>query len=188
MFWLNVLTLICLGKDFLFGGEKMSAFVEEKKKIVEEIKDRFDRAVSAVFIDYRGLTVAEVTELRNKYREAGIEYKVLKNTLIGRAIDGKGLDGVNEFLEGPTAVAFSYDDEIAPAKITYDFIKQVNKMEIKCGVFNNEFTPKDEVIVLASLPSRDELLAKAVGSIKSPIMNLVYTLNAIKEQKEKEEA
>ncbi len=166
----------------------MSANLNEKKQVVEEIKDRFDRAVSAVLIDYRGLTVAEVTELRNKYREAGIDYKVLKNTLINRAIEGKGIDEIKEFLEGPTAVAFSYEDEVAPAKITYDFIKSVNKMEIKCGIFNNEFTAKDDVIVLASLPSREELLAKAVGSIKSPIMNLVYTLNAIKEQKEKEEA
>ena len=164
----------------------MSAFVEQKKKIVEEIQDKFDRAASAVFIDYRGLTVAEVTELRNQYREAGVEYRVLKNTLISRALAGKNLDGVNEFLEGPTAVAFGYDDEIAPAKITYDFIKKVNKMEIKCGVFNNEFTAKDDVIVLASLPSREELLAKVVGSINSPIMNFVYTINAIKEQKEKE--
>lgn len=166
----------------------MSANLNDKKQVVEEIKDRFDRAVSAVLIDYRGLTVAEVTELRNKYREAGIDYKVLKNTLINRAIEGKGIDEIKEFLEGPTAVAFSYEDEVAPAKITYDFIKSVNKMEIKCGIFNNEFTAKDDVIVLASLPSREELLAKAVGSIKSPIMNLVYTLNAIKEQKEKEEA
>lgn len=166
----------------------MSANLNDKKQVVEEIKDRFDRAVSAVLIDYRGLTVAEVTELRNKYREAGIDYKVLKNTLINRAIEGKGIDEIKEFLEGPTAVAFSYEDEVAPAKITYDFIKSVNKMEIKCGIFNNEFTGKDDVIVLASLPSREELLAKAVGSIKSPIMNLVYTLNAIKEQKEKEEA
>lgn len=166
----------------------MAATLNDKKQVVEEIKDKFDRAVSAVFIDYRGLTVAEVTELRNKYREAGVEYKVLKNTLINRAIDGKGVDELKEHLEGPTAVAFSYDDEIAPAKITYDFIKQVNKMEIKCGIFNSSFTAKDDVVVLASLPSRDELLAKAVGSIKSPIMNLVYTINAIKEQKEKEEA
>lgn len=166
----------------------MAATLNDKKQVVEEIKEKFDRAVSAVFIDYRGLTVAEVTELRNKYREAGVEYKVLKNTLINRAIDGKGVDELKEHLEGPTAVAFSYDDEIAPAKITYDFIKQVNKMEIKCGIFNSVFTAKDDVVVLASLPSRDELLAKAVGSIKSPIMNLVYTINAIKEQKEKEEA
>lgn len=166
----------------------MSAFVEEKKKIVEEIKDKFDRAVSAVFIDYRGLTVAEVTELRNQYRAAGVEYKVLKNTLIGRAIEGKGYDGVEEFLEGPTAVAFSYEDEVAPAKITYDFIKKAKKMEIKCGIFNDAFTAKDDVIVLASLPSREELLAKVVGSAQAPIMNFVYALNAIKEQKEKEEA
>lgn len=164
----------------------MSAYVEEKKKVVSEIQDRFDRAVSAVFVDYRGLTVAEVTELRNKYREAGVEYKVLKNTLINRALEGKNLDEVKEFLEGPTAVAFSYDDEVAPAKITYDFMNKVKKMEIKCGVFNNAFAAKDEVIVLASLPSKDELLAKVVGSINSPIMNFVYTINAIKEQKEKE--
>lgn len=164
----------------------MAASLNNKKQVVEQIKEKFDRAVSAVFIDYRGLTVSEVTELRNKYREAGIEYKVLKNTLINRAIEGKGIDELKEHLEGPTAVAFSYDDEVAPAKITYDFIKSVNKMEIKCGVINNAFTGKDDVIVLASLPSRDELLAKVVGSMNSPILNLVYTINAIKEQKEKE--
>lgn len=166
----------------------MAASLSDKKQTVKDIKDKFDRAVSAVFIDYRGLTVAEVTELRNKYRAAGVDYKVLKNTLISRAIEDKGIEEIAPFLEGPTAVAFSYDDEIAPAKITYDFIKEVEKMEIKCGIFNGKFTAKDEVIVLASLPSKDELLAKVVGSMNSPIMNLVYTLNAIKEKKEKEEA
>ena len=166
----------------------MAVSLNEKKQAVEEIKDKFNRAVSAVFIDYRGLTVAEVTELRNKYRQAGVDYKVLKNTLIGRAIEDKGIEEIAPFLNGPTAVAFSYDDEIAPAKITNDFIKETEKMEIKCGIFNNKFTPKEEVIVLASLPSKDELLAKTVGFLNSPILNLVYTLNAIKDQKEKEEA
>lgn len=162
----------------------MSANVQAKELIVNEIIDRLDRAKSVVLIDYRGLTVAEVTELRNLYREAGVEYKVLKNTLIARAIEGKNLEDMNASLEGPTAVAFSYDDEVTAAKITHDFSKKVNKMEIKCGVMNGVYASKEEMETIASLPSREVLLAKMVGSIKAPLSNLVYAINAIKDQAE----
>ncbi len=168
------------------GGEKMAKNVDSKVQIVDEIKGKITDAKGIVLVDYIGLTVAQATELRNKYREAGIDFKVYKNTLINRAIEGMNVDEIIPELNGPTALAISKDDEVAPAKITYDFIKANDKMEIKCGIFNGLVSSKEDTITLASLPSREELLAKAVGSIKAPIMNFVYCINAIKEAKEKE--
>lgn len=166
----------------------MAANVAAKEQVVEEIKDKFSRAKSIVLIDYRGLTVAEVTELRNRYRKEGVDFKVYKNTLINRAIEGMNYDGITPCLNGPTAVAFGYEDAVAAAKVTYDFIKEVNKMEIKIGIIDGAVTEKEAVQKIAALPSREVLLAKALGSLKAPISNFVYAINAIKEAKEKEQA
>jgi large subunit ribosomal protein L10 len=169
------------------------AVKKEKIKAVEEIKDRFGRSKAAVLADYRGLNVAQITELRRKLREEDVEFKVLKNTLIRIAI--KDFDyNLDEYLEGPTAVAFSYEDPIAPAKVLANFARTHKQLEIKAGVIEGKAVAKDVVAELAKMPPREELLANAVGSIQSPlygivnvlqgpIRNLVYTLQALQEKK-----
>ncbi len=169
------------------------AVKEEKIKAVKEIKDRFISAKAAILVDYRGLNVAEITELRRNLREQGVEFKVLKNTLIRIAI--KDFDyNLDEFLEGPTAVAFSNEDPIAPAKVLADFARTHKQLEIKAGVVEGKVVANDVIAELAKMPPKEEMLAQAVGSIQSPlygivnvlqgpIRNLVYTLQALQEKK-----
>ena len=173
----------------------MSQNVELKKTVVAEISDRFARAQGVVLVDYRGLTVEEVTQLRRLFRKENVEYKVLKNTLIGRAAKEQGIEGLDPVLEGPTAVAFGYDDPVAPARIVCDFIKKTNKVEIKCGIVSGKVVDAAAVNDLAKLPSKEVLVAKMLGSLNSPAAGLVgvlsgparalaVALNAIREQKE----
>ena len=184
----------CFG-GFSYGQvEVKEAILQQKQGIVEDIKTNFETSKSAVLIDYRGLTVEEVTNLRNKFREAGVEYRVLKNTMIRRAVDALGMEGLEPVLEGPTAVAFGMEDAVAPAKIISDFIKETEKTEIKAGVLEGKVVDVAAVKALASLPSREVLLAKVLGSMNAPITgfvtalsgnirNLLYVLNAIGEKK-----
>ena len=168
------------GKEVLIT---MSNNFEQKKVIVAQIKEKFESAHSAVFVDYRGLTVAEVTELRNECRKAGVEYVVLKNTMINLAIDGLGMDGVKAHLEGPTAVAFGYEDMIAPAKIISEFSKKAKKLTIKCGVCDGAYLDEAGVQALANLPSKETLIAKIMGSMMSSVSKFVYCVEAIRKQK-----
>ena len=165
----------------------MSKNLEAKKTVVAEISDKFDRAKTVVLVDYRGLTVAEDTELRNQLRKAGVEYAVLKNTMIARAIEGKGLDEMKAHLEGPTAVAFSYDDMTAPAKILSDFAKKTKKTEIKCGVCDGDYLNAEGVEALANLPSKEVLIARIMGSMMSSVSKFVYCVEAIRKQRAGEE-
>lgn len=169
--------------------------LKAKEAAVSEIQEKMQQAQSVVFVDYRGLTVEEVTNLRCKMRDAGVEYKVIKNTMIQRAADKEGIEGLNSILEGPTAVAFGIKDPVSPAKILVDFAKDTKKTEIKGGVLDGKTIDVDGVKYLASLPSKEELLAKMMGSLNAPVTglvmalsgvmrNLVCALNAIKEQKE----
>lgn len=169
--------------------------LQAKEAVVADIQAKFEKAQSVVFIDYRGLTVSEVTELRNKMRSAGVEYRVLKNSMIKRAVDNLGIQGVDEVLAGPTAVAFGYEDPVAPAKILVDFVKAAKKTEIKGGVLAGKGIDVAGVKYLAELPSKEQLLAKMMGSLNAPITgfvmvlsgvlrNFVCALNAIKEKKE----
>ena len=173
--------------------------LESKKQVVEEIRDRFQRTQGAVITDYRGLNVTEVTELRAKLREAGIEFKVLKNTLIQIAAKDVGLEGLDPVLEGPTAIAFGFEDPVSPAKIISDFSKQHKALEIKAGILENRVLDASGVKALADLPPKEELLAKLVGSMQSPmygfagtlqglLRNFVYALDAVREQKAGAEA
>ena len=168
---------------------------QKKAKAVEEIKDKLQSSQAAVLTDYRGLNVAEITELRFKLREAGVEYKVLKNTLTWRAAQEVGLEKLKEYLEGPTAIAFSVEDPVAPAKILNGFAKTHDALEIKAGVLEGKVIQFEKVKELADLPSREELLAQTVGGMQAPlyglvnvlqgsIRNLVYVLEAVREQKE----
>ena len=150
-----------------------------KKAIVSEIEDKFNRAQSAVFLDYRGLTVEEVTELRSKMRAAGVEYKVLKNTMIRRAVESLNYENIDHILDGPTAVAFGYDDPVAPAKILVDSIAKLKKTEIKGAYLNGKVLSVDAVKSLAETPSKEELLAKMLGSLNAPITGLVMVLSGV---------
>ena len=165
----------------------MSKNIELKKGIVADIKSKFEKAQTAVLVDYRGLNVAEVTDLRNQLRKAGVEYAVLKNTMINLAVKDMNLDDMKAHLEGPTAVAFGYEDAIAPAKILSEFVKKNKKMTIKCGVCDGAYLDEAGVQALANTPSREVLIAKIMGSMMSSVSKFVYALEAIRKQKAGEE-
>ena len=165
----------------------MSKNLEIKKGVVAEIKEKFEKAQTAVLVDYRGLNVAEDTELRNQLRKAGVEYAVLKNTMINLAIQDMNLDDMKAHLEGPTAVAFGYEDAIAPAKILSDFVKKSKKMTIKCGVCDGAYLDEAGVQALANTPSREVLIAKIMGSMMSSVSKFVYALEAIRKKQAGEE-
>ena len=153
--------------------------LESKKAIVAQLTERFQNAQAGVLTDYRGLTVEQDTALRVKLREAGVEYTVLKNNLTRFAANAAGLEGLDSVLKGPTAVATSTDDVVAPAKILVEFAKANEALEIKGGFVNGQVISLEEVKTYASIPSKEELIAKMMGSMQSPISALVRTLQAI---------
>ena len=159
------------------------AKVELKQPIVDEIAALFDGAASAVIVDYRGLTVEQDTILRKQLREAGISYKVYKNTLIKRAAEGTAFAALDADLEGPTALAVSKTDATAPARVLAKFAKTANQLELKAGVVEGTYYDQKGIQVIATIPSREELLGKLLGSIQSPISNLARVLNQIAERK-----
>ncbi len=157
----------------------MGKNLELKKQVVADIKDKLERAQGVVLVDYRGLTVAEVTELRNQFRAANVEYRVLKNNLISLAAKEIGIEGLDAYLEGPTAVAFGYEDPVAAAKVMNAFIKKAQKTEIKAGLLGKEVLDAKGVKALSDLPSREVLIAKMLGSLQSPIAGLLGVLNGV---------
>lgn len=158
------------------------AKVELKQPVVDEIKELFDGAETAVVVDYRGLTVAQDTELRKKLREAGVVYKVYKNTMIRFAGKGTAFEALEPNLEGPTALAVSKDDATAPARILAEFAKTAPKLELKASVVEGTYYDQAGTQVIATIPSREVLLGKLLGSIQSPITNLARVLNQIAEK------
>lgn len=166
----------------------MSAKFELKKQVVEEIKEKLEKSKSVVLSDYRGLNVAETTELRSKFREAGVEYKVYKNNLVKLAIQGTEFEELSGDLKGPNAIAFGYDDPVVPAKVIKDFAKDHDKLELKTGVIEGEYFGAEKMLKIAEIPSKDELIVKFLGSVKSPVNNFVYLLNNVAEKMENEEA
>lgn len=156
---------------------------KEKQIIIDEIKEKLDRAQSAVVVDYIGITVAQADSMRKKLREANVDYTVYKNTLVKRAIAGTKYEELAGVLEGPSALAISYDDAVAPAKVINDSIKEFKKMEFKAGVVEGTFFDAKGIEAIASLPSRDELIAKFMGSIQSPVSKAVRTFQAIADAK-----
>ena len=158
------------------------AKVELKQPIVDEISGAIKDAASVVVVDYRGLTVAEDTQLRKQLREAGVSYKVYKNTLVSRAVEGTEFEGLREVLEGPSAFAISTEDATAPARILAKFAKTAPNLEMKAGVVEGTFYDAEGIKAIASVPSREELLSKLLGSLQSPITNLARVLNQIAEQ------
>ena len=164
----------------------MTKAIEIKKGVVAEIAEKLQKSASCVVVDYKGLKVEELTELRNKFREAGIDYKVYKNTLVRRAAAEVGnmaqFDDVN--LVGTNAIAFGYEDPVAPAKIVNDFAKTHPKLELKMGFVEGEFYDAENIKKLAEIPSREELIAKLLGSLKAPVSNFVYLVDAIAKKQE----
>lgn len=159
---------------------------EIKEAKVSEIRVKMEKAQGIIFSKYQGLTVEEDTELRKALREAGVEYKVYKNTLTTLAAKELGFDGIVDALEGPLSVAFGYEDPTVPAKVLNDFAKNHKKLELVAGIVQGEIFDEAKVKQLATIPSREVLIAKLLGSFKAPLSNLAYLLNAIKEQKETE--
>ncbi len=160
------------------------AKIELKQPVVKEISDLLEGVQSAVLVDYRGLTVEQDTKLRKELREAGVSYKVYKNTLINLAVQGTEFESLSQVLEGPTALAVSKDDATAPARILHNFAKTAPALELKAGIVEGTYYDADAIKAVAAIPGRDELLGRLLGSIKSPISNLARVLNQIAEKQE----
>lgn len=158
--------------------------LEQKQQIVAEVAEKLQHSASTVLADYRGLNVAQVTELRKKLREAGVEFKVIKNTLTRRAAEQADLVGLHEFLTGPTAIAFSKEDAVAPAKILSEFAKSNDALKIKAGVVEGKIVGVDEIKALANLPSREGLLSMLLSVLQAPVRNFALAVKAVAEQKE----
>ena len=153
--------------------------LEQKKQVVAQLVETLKSAQAGVLVDYRGITVEQDTQLRAKLREAGVEYKVVKNTLTRFAAKEVGFEELDEQLNGPTALAISTTDAVAPAKVISDFAKEVEAIQIKAGFVDGKVISLDEVKTLASTPSREVLIAKIMGSLNAPISKLVRTLQAL---------
>jgi large subunit ribosomal protein L10 len=158
------------------------AKIEMKQPVVEEIKGYVVNAKAAVLVDYRGLTVAEDTALRKKLRESGVVYKVYKNTMLNFAFKGTEFEALSKDLEGPTAVAFGMEDATAPARILNDCIKTMPKLEFKAGVVEGTYYDQKGIQIIATIPSREILISKLLGSLQSPITNFARVLKQIAEK------
>lgn len=168
--------------------------LQVKTQNVEEIKEKINKAQSMILVDYRGLTVAQLTELRSRYRKVGVDYKVYKNSMMRFAFKDSGLEGFNEFLKGPSAIAFGFDDPVSAAKVTSEFAKTNDKLEIKAGIVDGKIIDVNGVNNLAELPSKEVLVAQVLCGFNAPIQGfanvlqgtirgLAIALNAIVEQK-----
>ncbi len=155
-----------------------------KQLVIDEIKAKLETAKSAVVIDYKGITVAEADAMRKKLREANVDYKVYKNTLVNRAIQGTGFEGMADVLSGPSAFAISSEDAVAPARVLNDVMKEFKKMSFKGGYVEGTYYDAEGIQAIATLPSREELIAKFMGSIQSPVSKLVRTFQAVADAKE----
>ena len=158
------------------------AKVELKQPVVQAIAEDVKDATSVVLVDYRGLTVAEDTEMRKQLREAGVTYKVYKNTMIRFAAKGTEFEALEPHLEGPTALAVSKEDATAPARVLAEFAKKADKLELKGGVVEGTYYDAAGIGVIASILSREVLLGRLLGSMQSPITNFARVLNQIAEK------
>lgn len=173
--------------------------IEVKQQFVQQLKERMEKSKVVILTDYKGLDVAKMTELRSKLREANIEYEVVKNTMLRRASEGTEVAPIIDHFKGPSAIALSYDDPVAPAKVLTDFAKANDKFEIKIGVMNGKIIDLSAIQALSSLPSREVLLAQVLSAMIAVPTSLVQALNdvprrivnvlqAIKNQKEEQAA
>ncbi|MGP4082486.1 50S ribosomal protein L10 [Pseudalkalibacillus sp. R45] len=162
--------------------------LEQKKQLVSTIADQLRNSKATIFVDYRGLDVAEVTELRKQLRDAGITFKVYKNTMTRRAAEEAELGGLSESLVGPTAIAFSDEEVVAPAKILNNFSKEHEALVIKTGVIEGQITSVENIKALAELPSREGLLSMLLSVLQAPMRNFALATKAVADQKEEQGA
>ena len=160
------------------------AAIAKKETLVQAAAEKFESAASVVIVDYRGLTVEEVTNLRKQLRDAGVEMKVIKNSILSRAAKKVGLDGLDAVFTGPTAVAFSNDDVVAPAKIIDEFAKDAKALEIKGGVIEGKVSSVELITALAKLPNREGLLSMLLSVLQAPVRNVAYAVKAVAEKNE----
>ena len=158
--------------------------LNQKQQIVADLSEKLKTAAAGVFVDYCGLTVEEDTALRNKLREAGIEYTVVKNTLTKRAANEAGFTDFDEILNGPTALALSFDDVVAPARVLAEFAKTKDVFEIKAGFMEGRAMSLEEIDALSKIPSKDTLYAMLAGGLNATIAGLARAIDAVREQKE----
>lgn len=158
--------------------------IAQKAAIVDEIVDKFAKAKSAVVVDYLGLTVDEVTALRKELRDNGVEMTVIKNTYLRRAADKAGYEGLDDTFSGPTAVAFSYDDVVAPARIMADYEKKFEALTIKGGMIEGKVSSLEAIKEIATLPNREGMLSMLLSVLQAPVRNVAYAVKAVADSKE----
>lgn len=166
----------------------MAKNLKQKEALINEVKEKLQKSNSVVLVDYKGINVEDVTELRKRFRAAEVEYKVYKNTLFKRAASELGIESLHEYLHGTVAVAFGYKDAVAPAKTLNQFMKDKPKapISVKAGYIEGKLMDANDVKALGDLPSREALIAMLLGGLQGTIRNLAYALNTIKENKEAE--
>lgn len=160
------------------------AIIAKKAQQVSEVAEQFKNATSVVVVDYLGITVEQATNLRTELRNAGVQFAVVKNSILSRAAKEAGLEGMEDIFKGPSAVAFSNDDVIAPAKILADFAKKVEALEIKAGVVEGKVSSKEEIEALAKLPNREGLLSMLLSVLQAPVRNTALAFKAVADQKD----
>lgn len=164
------------------------ALIEGKQAQVDELAKKFESAMSFVVVDYRGLTVAETTELRKQLRESGVDMRVVKNTLLRRAADAAGIEGLEDVFVGPTAVAFSEEEVVAPAKIMVEFAEKAPVLEVKGGYMEGKVVSVETIEEVAKLPNREGLLSMLLSVLQAPVRNAALAFKAVAEQKEEDAA
>jgi large subunit ribosomal protein L10 len=160
------------------------ATIAKKAELVDVVAQKFADASSIVIADSRGLTVGQDTELRKQLREAGVEFKVIKNSILRRAAEKAGYGALTDQFVGPSAIAFSNEDAIAPAKILADFAKTADALEVKAGVIEGKVASKEEIAAIASLPSREGLLSMLLSVLQAPVRNVAYAVKAVADKAE----
>lgn len=164
------------------------ALIEGKQAQVDELAKKFESAMSFVVVDYRGLTVAETTELRKQLRESGVDMRVVKNTLLRRAADAAGIEGLEDVFVGPTAVAFSEEEVVAPAKIMVEFAEKAPVLEVKGGYMEGKVVSVETIEEVAKLPNREGLLSMLLSVLQAPVRNTALAFKAVADQKEEDAA
>ena len=160
------------------------AIIAKKAQLVTEVAEQFKNASSVVVVDYLGITVEEATNLRAELRKAGVQFAVVKNSILSRAAKEAGLEGMDDIFKGPSAVAFSNEDVVAPAKVLADFAKKVEALEIKAGVVEGKVSSEEEIEALAKLPSREGLLSMLLSVLQAPVRNTALAIKAVADQKD----
>lgn len=177
----------CIRYERLLGGVKVSNKLEAKKQVVAEITEKLQDSKATILVNYRGLDVATVTDLRQQLREEGVDFKVYKNTLARRATAEADMTELDEQLVGPTAIAFSNEDVVAPAKVLNKFAKENEALEIKAGVIEGNLVSLEEIQELADLPSYEGLLSMLLSVLQAPMRNIALATKAVADQEEEEE-